>query len=109
LKVNELVQKLELEVLCEGESFFSDIDGCFAGDLLSLAMSNVRAGNVWITVQTNMNILGIASLTEASCTIVANGMNIPDAVIEKAKEENICLLRSEKGMYELCLSVGELI
>ncbi len=109
MKVNELVKKLELETLCEGESFLSEIDGCFAGDLLSLAMSGVRAGNVWITVQTNMNILGIASLTEAACTIVANGMNIPENVIEKAKEENICLLRSKKRMYELCLSVGELI
>ena len=109
MKVNELAKKLELEILCEGETFSNDIDGCFAGDLLSLAMANVQSNNVWITVQTNMNILGIASLTEASCTIVANGMNIPESVIQKAKEENICLLRSKKSMYELCLGVGELI
>ena len=109
MKVSELAEKLELEIICEGDTFSCDIDGCFAGDLLSLAMSNIQNGNVWITVQTNMNILGIASLTEAACTVVANGMNIPETVIEKAKEENICLLRSKKSVYELCLLVGELI
>ena len=30
-------------------------------------------------------------------------------LFEKAKEENICLLRSKKSVYELCLLVGELI
>ncbi len=107
MKVNELTKKLKLTVLCEGNNFNTEITGCFAGDLLSLAMSGVVSGNAWITVQTNMNILGIASLTESSCVIVANSMNIPEDVINKAKEENITLLKSEKTTYELCCLIGE--
>lgn len=107
MKVKELIEVLGLEVLSAGETADVSIGGCFAGDLLSLAMSGVTASDAWVTVQTNLNILGIAALTEASCVIVANSMNVPENVVEKAKEESICLLRSDKGMYELCCLIGD--
>lgn len=106
MNVSDLVKKLNLEVLNEGHDV--QVVGCYACDLLSVAMSSLETGNIWITVQTNMNILGIAALAETSCVIVAHGMNIPDAVIAKAKEENICLLRSEDNIYELCNKIGNL-
>lgn len=109
MKVNEIIDKLHLERVSDAGNTESDVSGCFACDLLSLAMSSVEKGNIWITVQTNVNILAIASLTEASCIIVANSMNISDAVIDKAKEEKICLLRSDNGVYELCNMIGDII
>lgn len=109
MTVQSLIEKLNLEIICDGIGLDTEIDGCFASDLLSLAMANVEKNNVWITVQTNMNILGIAALAESACVIIAQGMNIPDAVIQKAKEENICVLRSELPVYELCLEIGKLI
>lgn len=109
MKVKEITERLNLENISESGNMESDITGCFAGDLLSLAMSSVQNGNIWITVQTNLNILAIASLTEAACIIVANSMNIPETVVEKAKEEDICLLRSDKDVYELCNLVGDIL
>ena len=109
MNVQNLVDKLNLEIICDGGNLEAEIDGCFATDLLSLAMANVEKGNVWITVQTNMNILGIAALAESSCVVIAQGMNIPQSVIEKAKEESICLLRTPMPVYELCLKIGNLI
>ena len=109
MTVNAFAQKYDLQILSEGTTFSSEIKGCFSGDLLSLAMSGVCQSDAWITVQTNMNILGVASLTEASCVIVANNMNVPTDVIEKAREENICLLRSERTSFELCCLLGEVI
>ena len=109
MNVQNLIKELNLEIICEGISLDTDVDGCYATDLLSLAMANVEKGNVWITVQTNMNILGIAALAEASCVIIAQGMNIAQNVIDKAKEEKICLLRSDLPVYELCLRIGSMI
>ncbi len=109
MTVQNLVDKLELEIICEGNTLNSEIDGCYAADLLSLAMANVQKGNVWITVQTNMNILGIAALAETSCVIIAGGMNIGENVVEKAHDEEICLLRTDLHMYDLCVEIGKLI
>lgn len=105
--VNELVNKFNLNVLSQGDTFDCEIRGCFVGDLLSLAMSRIQEGNIWITVQTNVNILGVAALTEASCVIVANNMNIPENVIQKAVDEKICLLKSDLSAFELCCKIGE--
>ena len=107
--VKELTDKLCLDVIHHGDKMQSEITGCYATDLLSLAMGNVESGNIWITVQTNMNILGIAALADTSCVIIAQGMNIPDDVMKKAVGENICLLRSDKPVYELCCDIGALI
>ena len=109
MTVQNLIEKLNLEIISEGENLNAQICGCFASDLLSLAMANVQKDNVWITVQTNMNILGIAALAESACVIIAQGLNIPKAVVEKAKEENICVLRSNSPVYELCVEIGKLI
>lgn len=109
MTVKELAEVLNLEIISKGAQFDATVEGCFAGDLLSLAMSGVQSGDVWVTVQTNVNILGIAALTDAACVLVANGMNILAEVSAKAAEEEICLLRSGKGAYELCCLIGKSI
>ena len=107
MTVNQLAEKYNMQVLSEGSTFSSEFKGCFSGDLLSLARSGVTQSDVWVTVQTNLNILGIAALTEAACIIVANNMTVQDEIIKRAKEEDICLLRSEKTAFELCCLIGE--
>lgn len=109
MKVSEIINRLNLECLGSKPDDLQEITGCYASDLLSLAMSNVQSGNIWITVQTNINILGIASLTDASCVIVAQSMNIDKSVVDKANEEGICLLRSDMDAYTLCNELGNLI
>ncbi len=109
MTVQNLVDKLNLEIITNAPDMNISIDGCYACDLLSLAMANVEKANIWITVQTNMNILGIASLAEASCVLIAHDMNIPRNVIDKAIEEQICILRSDRAVYDLCVEIGKLI
>ena len=109
MNVKELANELNLEIISDSGNMNQKVDGAFAGDLLSLAMSSVEKDNVWVTVQTNLNILAIASLTEASCVIVASSMNISDEVIQKAKDEEICLFRSKDNVYELCNKIGDII
>lgn len=109
MNIGELIDKLNLECMVQNIDKSVEITGCYASDLLSLAMSNISFGNIWITVQTNVNILGIASLTDASCVIVAQNMNIEESIISKAEGEKICLLRSVMDVYTLCNEIGKLI
>ena len=108
MKNSELIKKLNLEVL--SQSFDdNEISGCYAGDLLSLCMSSIESNNIWLTVQTNINILGIASLCEVSSVIICQNMNVSYDVVKKAREEKISLLRSDKTVYELSNLIGECI
>ena len=108
MKLDALVNELGLEVINDG-GLSRDISGCFICDLLSHAMGKVETDNLWITVQTNMNIIAIAVLTELSAIIIAQDMDIAENVIEKANDEGVTLLRSDKTAYELALMIGERI
>ena len=104
--VSELVDKLSLEILCQG-NLSKKIYGCYCSDLLSHCMSNIEAGNLWVTVQVNINIVAIAVLTELSAIIISQDMIVDETVINKAKEENITILRTSLPSYELCKEIGK--
>ena len=71
-------------------------------DLLSWVMAHGEAGMAWITVQTHMNVVAVATLHDMACVIVPEGAAIPDEVAAKAEEEGIAMLSSPKSAYELC-------
>ncbi len=82
--------------------------GCYIGDLLSLAMSNTEEDNVWITVQTNINTVAVATLTDVGAIVICDGY-APDAdTLEKAKSEDILIITTEKSAYEAAIEVYKL-
>ncbi len=103
-----LCEKLSLKCLTDNNCE-KNISGCYISDLLSLAMGRVEKDNIWISVQTNLNIVAIAVLTEAACVIVPESIEIPSLVIDKAKEENVIIFSSPDTAYELAKKIGDLI
>lgn len=78
-----------------------EINGCYIGDLLSLAMSKVQKDNLWITIQSNINIVAVASLTEAGCILICEGFDPDDGVVSRAEDENISIVQSPLSAFEL--------
>lgn len=85
-----------------GEKEITDVYCC---DLLSIAMTKVPVGAAWVTVMSNLNTLAVASLTEAACVILAEGVVVEETLVERAKEQGICLFRTEKPVFEAALGV----
>lgn len=107
MTVTELIAKMGLEVETEGQN--KEITGCYTGDLLSLAMANVFSGNIWVTVQTNINTVAVATLTDAACIILPQGLEPDEKARMKADNEEVYILSSDKTAYELCAEIGRLI
>ncbi len=101
VKVKDIQEKLGLEIAAGANGMEKEVCGCYIGDLLSLAMSRVQESNVWITIQTNVNIVAVSVLTEGACVILCDGQKPDDAAKSKADLEDIPLLTSEKSAYEL--------
>ena len=78
-------------------------------DLLSIAMSKSPAGAAWVTVMGNVNTLAVASLTEASVVILAEGVELDEAVVSKAKEQSIIVLATDQPIYETARQIDELL
>lgn len=109
MTVEKIIETLNAQVLTTVDYKEKEAEGCYVCDLLSLAMSKVQAGDVWITVQANVNIAAVAVLTEAACVVVAEGMYIEDSVIEKANKENVIILRTEKNAFDCAVQIGKLL
>lgn len=101
MKVLELAELLECKIACGAGGADREVNGCYICDLLSIAMSKVQKDNVWITVQSNINIAAIATLSEAACVIICEGFGPDDNTVKRAEAENIPILTSEKSAYEL--------
>ena len=86
-----------------------EVGGAYVGDLLSWVMGKASAGNVWITIMSNTNIVAVASLREISSVILAEGVTPDEGVIALAKEREINVLRTQLPSFEAALKVASLI
>lgn len=79
-----------------------EYSGVYVGDLLSRAMSHVASGDLWITIMNNVNVIAVASLTEAACVILAEGVEMDDATLAAAKARGVTVMTSSLTAYEIC-------
>lgn len=106
MKLSELCEKLSLNVVAGNTD--AAFDGVYAGDLLSRAMSHVEADNLWITIMSNINVIAVASLTEAAAVLLAEDVELVPEALEAARDKDITVLSSSLTVYELCVKIGEL-
>ena len=100
MKVKELVENHGFKAL-SGADTEREITGLQCCDLLSWVMANGKADNAWITVMTHSNIIAVASLLDFACIIVPEGIAVPEDVVAKATEEDIVVLGTDMGAYEI--------
>lgn len=108
MRVSELAKELELKIAAGEAGTDREASGCYIGDLMSLAMAKVEEKNVWITIQTNQNVVAVAALKEAGCVILADGFMPDETAAAKAEEEEIPVFSSRESAYELAKRLGEL-
>ena len=71
-------------------------------DLLSWVMAHGEAGMAWITVQTHMNVVAVAMLSEMACVILPENIDMEESSLQKAADEGLCVLKSPLTAYAIC-------
>ena len=94
MKLNEIVDALDLRVAAGAERLDVEVTGGYASDLLSCAMAGAAKGNVWVTLQGHLNVVAVASLNELAGVIVTEGKVIASETTAKAEEEGVVLLQT---------------
>lgn len=107
MKLKELIELTQAKDMTPETGKDTEVSCGYTCDLLSWVMAHGKAGMAWITVQTHMNVIAVASLMEMAAVIIPEGIEMEEATLEKAKEEEICVLQSEKTAYELCALLAE--
>lgn len=107
-KAKRLLELLPVKLETHIETGENIINGVYCGDLLSWVMSKAKAGNVWITIQSHINVIAVASLIGITAIIIVEGSEVGEEVIKKAQEEEIAIFTTDKPAYEIAsLCAGE--
>jgi len=86
-----------------------EVDGAYAGDLLSWVMGRATEDCVWATIMTNVNVIAVASLVGVSCAVICEGCEVGDEIIKTAREKGVNLLRTSEPIYEFCVALSKLL
>ena len=100
MTIKDITDALEFTVYTEGDGLVGNVSGGYVSDLLSDVMGHSKEGELWITLQSHVNVVAIASLKELSAIVLVKGI-VPDVdVIRKATEEGIPLLGTAGGTFD---------
>lgn len=109
MTVKEIIVALKLEVYTGDVGLDHEVQGGYVSDLLSDVMGFASEGEVWITLQSHLNVVAIASLKELPAIVLVKGIEPERAVIEKAREEGIAILGCEEKTFEITGKLYQMI
>ena len=102
MTVKEVLELIEAKDMTPETDKNTEVSCGYTCDLLSWVMAHGTAGMAWVTVQTHMNVIAVASLMEMAAVIIPEGIEMEAPSLEKAKEEGITVLESPLTAYEIC-------
>jgi hypothetical protein len=112
MKLSEFIEKLPAEFTVVNKSSEADeteLTKVYCCDLLSFAMARNPAGSVWVTVMGNVNTMGVVSLTEGGCVILAENAALDPAAEKKAIEQDITVLKTALPVFEAAVAANKIL
>lgn len=101
MNLSDVVETLSLEVMTGTDCLQNNITGVYVSDLLSDVMGHSKEGNIWITLQTHLNIVAVAGLKNLSGIIIVGNRKLPEEVLHKAETEKILLMTTSMQAFEV--------
>ena len=87
-----------------------EVSGGYAGDLLSWVIGRATSGNAWVTIMSNMNIVAVATLSDVSCIILSENVDLDDdSIKERAIMQGVNILKTELDTFTVCAKIASLI
>lgn len=102
MKVSELMTLLDAKCVTEGANLDAEITCGYSCDLLSWVLAHGKQGMAWCTVQTHVNVIAVSVLMEMACVILVEGVEAEEASLNKAIDEGMPVLSTNKTAYEVC-------
>jgi len=108
MKLNDLVEKLQLKIRTGADRLHVEVSRGYASDLMSDVMANAKEGDLWITLQTHQNIVAVAVMKGLAGIILVNGREPEDETMRKAEAETVPIFISSMPTFQLVGKLFEL-
>ena len=102
MKVSDLMTLIDAKNLTPEVAPDKEITCGYTCDLLSWVMAHGEEGMAWVTVQTHLNVVAVAALSEMACVVLPEDIVMEPESLEKAESEGLCVLSSPLTAFEIC-------
>ena len=86
-----------------------DVEGGYAGDLLSWVMGRAAPGCAWMTVMSNANVCAVAVMADISCVILTEGVTPDEDLLARCKTQGVNLLGTGSNTFEIAARLKQLL
>ncbi len=101
MKVKELIQLIDGHLINPSANVEREIKGGCGADLMSDVLASIQPEAVLLTGLCNPQVIRTAVMADVAAIIIVRGKNIPKETVDLAHEEEIALITSPFGMFEL--------
>ena len=108
MTIKDLIEKLELNVLVEGD-LDREVTGGYCGDLLSWVMGRAQSGDCWFTVMGNINAIAVSVLADCACIVLTENSPLDDDAKARAEMQGVTVLTTEENAYKMANKLGEIL
>ncbi len=102
MKVEQLMEIVEGTLLTPQAPLNREVKGGCGADLMSDVLASIHPDAVLLTGLCNIQVVRTAQMADVRAIVFVRGKTPPPETIKLATEENIPLLSSPFGMFELC-------
>ncbi len=102
MKLGQIIEIADGVVLTQSAFIEHEIRGGVGADLMSDVLAAARPDAVLLTGLCNPQVIRTAQMADVRAIIFLRGKQPTPEMIELASQENIPLISSEHGMFELC-------
>jgi predicted transcriptional regulator len=107
--VKELSEACGFTPVVMGKGTDLEVLGVYACDLLSWVIGRATENSALVTVMTNVNVIAVAAMADLSCVILTEGVKLDANALEKAEQNGIPVLVSDKTTYETCALLSKVL
>ena len=108
MKVREIMEEMELFLIAGASGVDNEVNNIYMCDQCSRVMSNAEQKSLWITMQSQPEIVDVAIVIGASCVIVSEGVYVGRDTVDKANSAGIPLFASSYSGFELAKQLIQL-
>ncbi len=102
MKIGEIKQILEANVICGEENMNAEVHTACGSDMMSDVLAYVKDQSCLLTGLVNPQVVRTADMMDMHCIIFVRGKKPDDAMIELANERGITLMSTHLRMFEAC-------
>ncbi|MEL7601950.1 MAG: DRTGG domain-containing protein [Bacillota bacterium] len=102
MRIAEVAEILDARVLCCEAGLDKEVVSAFGADMMSDVLAFMNEGTLLLTGLVNPHVIRTAEVLDLRCIVFVRGKPVPQDIMERAIEQDVVLLSTDKTLYTSC-------